>query len=115
VPRPRLTPTDEQRRMVKSMAAMGTPQEHIARRIRIRSPKTLRKHFRDELDFGMAEANYKVAQTLFQMATSGKCIAATLFWLKTRGRFREGPPDDTRPVVPPAFIVTQEPGVPLSD
>ncbi len=38
MPRPRLKPTDEQRRMVKSMAAMGTPQEQIARKIEIRSP-----------------------------------------------------------------------------
>lgn len=106
MPRPRLTPGDEQRRLVKSMAAMGTPQEHIARKIGIRSPKTLRKYFRDELDFGTAEANYKVAQTLFQMATSGKCIAATQFWLKTRGRFRDDSQDqqNVRPA-PPPFVV----------
>ena len=61
MPRPQLKPSEEQRRLVKSMAAMGTPQEHISRKIGIRSPKTLRKYFRDELDFGTAEANYKVA------------------------------------------------------
>jgi hypothetical protein len=97
--------------MVKSMAAMGTPQEHISRKLGIRSPKTLRKHFREELDFGMAEANYKVTQTLFQMASSGKCIAATKFWLKTRGHFAEGPPHDVRPAAPP-FVVARDSGVP---
>jgi hypothetical protein len=115
MPRPKLKPSDEQRRLVKSMAAMGTQQEHIARKIGIRSPKTLRKYFRDELDFGMTEANYKVAQTLFQMATSGKCIAATQFWLKTRCRFREGPPDDVRPPTLPPFVVARESGGAASD
>jgi hypothetical protein len=114
MPRPQLKPTDEQRRLVKSMAAMGTPQEHISRKIGIRSPKTLRKYFRDELDFGMTEANYKVAQTLFQMATSGKCIAATQFWLKTRGRFRESPQDEVRKSAPPPFVVAREAGAPVN-
>ena len=44
--RPQLTPTEEQRRLVKSMAAVGISHEDIARKLRIRSPKTLRKHFR---------------------------------------------------------------------
>jgi hypothetical protein len=108
MPRPQLKPTEDQRRLVKSMAAMGTPQEHISRRIGIRSEKTLRKHFRNELDFGVAEANYKVAQTLFQMATSGKCIAATQFWLRTRGRFREILMEDDRKSAPPPFVVARE-------
>ena len=63
MPRPRLKPTDEQRRLVKSLAAMGTPHTDIARKIGLRSPKTLRKHFRKELEMGAMEANYRVAQT----------------------------------------------------
>ena len=43
--RPQFKPTDDQRRMVKSMAAMGIPHEQIAIKMGIRSPKTLRKHF----------------------------------------------------------------------
>ena len=69
MPRPRLKPNTDQRRLVKSMAAMGIPHSDIARKIGVRSPKTLRKHFREELDLGIVEANYKVAQTLFQFAT----------------------------------------------
>lgn len=40
MPRPKLNPTDEDRRLVKSMAAVGTRQEDIARMVHIRSPKT---------------------------------------------------------------------------
>jgi len=110
MPRPPLQPTDEQRRLVKSMSAMGIPHEDIAPMINIRSAKTLRTHFRKELDRGMTEANYKVAQTLFQMATSGEHLGATIFWAKTRLRFRERGADDVRPTAPPPFIVACEPG-----
>ena len=59
MPRPQLKPTEEQRRLVKSMAAVGTPHEDITRKVGFRSPKTLRKHFREELDIGIIDANYK--------------------------------------------------------
>ena len=110
MPRPRLNPTEDQRKLVKSMAAMGTPQEHIALKVGIRSPKTLRKYFRTELDFGLIEAAYKVKTTLFQMATSGKHFAATQFWLKTHQRFCSDFPSGGKPVAPPAFVVTQDSG-----
>jgi replication-associated recombination protein RarA len=110
MPRPQLKPTQEQRHLVRSMAGMGIPHGEIARKIGVRSPKTLRKHFRHELDLGATEANYKVAQTLFQMATSGKSPAATIFWAKTRNRFKERPADDVRHVAPPPFIVAREQG-----
>jgi len=111
MPRPQLHPTDEQRRLVKSMAAVGIPQEEIARKIGVRSAKTLRKHFRDELCLGMTDANYMVGQTLFRMATSGEFPAATIFWAKTWMGLRERPPDSTPPGgPPPPFVVAQDSG-----
>jgi len=65
MPRPKLNPTEEQRRKVKILSACGTPHEKIAEAMGIRSPKTLRKHFREELDLGALEANAKVASTLY--------------------------------------------------
>ena len=109
MPRPQFIPTAEQRAIVKSMAAMGIQQEDIALKVGVRSPKTLRKHFREELKLGAIEANYKVAATLFQMATSGEHPAATIFWAKTRNRFRENPPAAAAPIAPPPFIVAREP------
>lgn len=81
-------PTEEQRRTVKAMAGFGVPQDDIANYLEI-DPKTLRKHFRRELDGGTLEANAKVAQSLFNMATSGKNVAAAIFWMKARGGWRE--------------------------
>jgi len=53
--------------------------------------KTLRKHFREELDRGSLEATAKVAQPLFQMATTGKNVAA-IFRMKARAVWREKSP-----------------------
>jgi len=70
------------------MAGFGVPHEQIAVFMRI-DAKTLRKHYRDELDRGMVEANVKVAQTLFQLATVDRNVPAAIFWLKARAGWRE--------------------------
>jgi hypothetical protein len=94
-----------QRRLVKSLAAMGTKQEDIARILGIRSPKTLRKHYRQELDRGALEANHNVAQTLYKMATSGQRPAATIFWLKTRAGWRDRTASVQEMEAMPPFVV----------
>lgn len=111
MPRPRFTPNAEQRRLVKSLSGYGVPQEQIARRIGIRSAKTLRKHFREELDRGILDSNTNVAQTLYKMATSGKDPIATLFWLKSRAGWKERPSFESQPLAPPPFVVAKEEGV----
>ena len=82
------TPTDDQRRLVRALSGFGVPHDDISRIVKC-SPPTLRKRFRDELDLGNAEANAKVAQTLYQQATTPGNIAATIFWLKARAGWRE--------------------------
>jgi AraC-like DNA-binding protein len=86
--RPRFAPSDQQRQLVKSLAAYGIGQEEIARKIGV-SAKTLRRHFREELDRGATDANAKVAQAMYKMATSGEFPAATIFWLKCRASWRQ--------------------------
>ena len=93
-------PTEEQRRTVRVMAGFGIPQPAIATLLDI-DPKTLRLHFRRELDRGAVEATAKVAQTLFGMATSGTNTAASIFWMKARAGWREKQVveiEDRRPV-----------------
>jgi hypothetical protein len=74
--------TDALREQVRSLAAVGVRQEDIATIVRC-DAKTLRKHFRDEFDRGMAEANAKIVGCLFKAATDGN-VAALIFWAKTR-------------------------------
>ena len=106
--RPSFQATEEQRRMVKTMAALGTRHEDIAAIVDI-TPKTLRKHFRQELTRGAIEANAKVGQTLFSMATSGRNIAATIYWERTRGALRGRQSEaDRPPISPPQIIIRTE-------
>ena len=85
---------DAMREKVRYLAGVGVPQDDIAKIIGC-APKTLRKRFRDELDRGVAEANATMAGYLFAAAKAGN-IAAIIFWLKTRARWREnGPPEET--------------------
>lgn len=81
-------PSDEQRRTVRALSGFGVPQPDIAVHVGI-DPKTLREHFREELDRGSIEATAKVAQSLFNMATSGNNVAAAIFWMKARAGWRE--------------------------
>jgi hypothetical protein len=73
---------------VRALSGYGVPQDGIAIHIGI-DAKTLRKHFRDELDRGSVEATAKVAQTLFHLATVDKNVASVIFWLKARAGWRE--------------------------
>src|SRR4051794_35494640 len=82
--------TEEQRRLVKAMAGYGVPHEGIAVMLEI-DPKTLRRHYRQELNRGSVEATAKGAQSLFQMATLDKNVAVAIFWMKARAGWREKP------------------------
>ena len=82
-------PDPAQRRQVEAMAAYGIPEIDIAPVLGI-DPKTLRKHYRDELNLGETKANAQVAGFLFNSARSGN-VTAQIFWLKTRARWREAP------------------------
>lgn len=85
--KPPHAPTPEQRQIVQLHATVGTDQETIARIIGI-DPKTLRKHYRDELDVALAKANATIGGALFNKAKNGD-TAAQIFWMKTRARWSE--------------------------
>ena len=54
-------------------------------------PKTLRKHYRQELRYGHVKANAKVAENLFRKATGEgrESVIAAIFWMKTRAQWKE--------------------------
>ena len=90
MPRMKFEPTDELRRKVKVFVGCGVPQQQICHLIGIRSVKTLRKHFRVELELGPLEALAKVQQTAFRLATSGRSPRMTIRWLERRARWAPG-------------------------
>ena len=104
--RPPFEPSEENRRTVKTLAGLGMPHEHIAPKLGI-SPKTLRKHFREELNTGTADANAQVAQSLYKKALNGDVVAA-IFWMKCRAKWSDRPASEARSDPPPPFIVARE-------
>jgi len=80
-------PTEAQRQLVQLHATIGTRHDTIADIIGI-DAKTLRKHYRDELDQSMAKANAQIGGALFNKAKGGD-TAAMIFWMKTRAGWRE--------------------------
>ena len=88
--RPAHVPTEPQRRQVEALAGFGIQETEIAGLMGC-DPKTLRKHYREELDHGHTKANAKVAENLFRMALGQgrEAVTAAIFWLKTRARWKE--------------------------
>jgi hypothetical protein len=82
--------------MVEAMAGFGIRHEEIARVIinpeseKSIDDKTLRLHFRDELDTGMTKANTAVASALYTQATAERNVTAMIWWTKARMGWREG-------------------------
>jgi predicted transcriptional regulator len=88
--RPAHRPDPVTRRQVEAMAAYGVPEADVARVLGI-DPKTLRKHYREELDTGSIKANSRIAESLYKKATGEgpQSVTACIFWLKTRARWKE--------------------------
>ena len=83
--------TDATKAQVDALAGLvGLPQAEIAAFLEI-DLKTLRKHYRKELDTATVKANAAVAKALFTKATKGNDTGAMIFWLKARAKWREKP------------------------
>ena len=80
-------PSTETKKLVESSSGLGLPHESIAVLVGI-DDKTLRKHYRQELDMGKAKANGQIAKTLFTKATGGD-TTALIWWTKTQMRWSE--------------------------
>lgn len=80
-------PTDESRKLVRTLAAVGIRHEDIAAKLEI-SADTLVKYYRKDLDDGRVDANAAIGKTLYEQARNGNTTAA-IFWLKTRAGWKE--------------------------
>jgi hypothetical protein len=87
--RKQFAPTDSERRQVARFSGCGLPQPQIAALVRDGiSEDTLFKYFGKELKLGKAQANSKVAQTLFDKAVGGD-TTSMIWWTKTQMRWSE--------------------------
>ena len=72
-------PTEETRKLVRSLSAVGIKYVDIAGKLDI-GDDTLVKHYKKDLEDGRIDANASIGQTLFQQAKNGN-TAAAIFWL----------------------------------
>src|SRR3954451_18858912 len=72
--RPSLQPKQGQRKLVKRLSAFGLPQQQICAWVGMRSPKTLRKHFREELK-GRATAEVVELRAAYKTGPSGRYLS----------------------------------------
>ena len=82
-------PTDAERQEVTTMTIGGLTQIQIAECLRDGiDVKTLRKHFRQELDIAKAKAIANLGASCYKRAMAGD-NASTFFYLKTQGGWKE--------------------------
>ena len=86
--RKRHKPTETTREIVNVMLSHGLTQVDVAKVLRL-DPKTLRRHYSDEIETASIIAMSEVAKTAYKMAISGQYPAMTMFLLKTRLGWRE--------------------------
>ena len=89
-----LHPTKANQEQIRVLAATGASPEFIADSLGL-LPDTLSLHYQRDLDHGLEEANARVAQTFFHMATSGDFPQLTLSWMKMRAGWTEAPPSQS--------------------
>lgn len=80
-------PTSETRAQVSALKSYGHTLPEIANFLGI-CDDTLNFHYSRELSTAELVANAEVARALYRKATKKDDVAAQIFWLKTRARWR---------------------------
>lgn len=84
---------------VERMSGIGMPVKHIAHVLGYSKATFERrveevKELREALEKGRSKGAEAIYNTAFALATSGKCPAMTIFWLKCREEWKEGQRDE---------------------
>lgn len=92
-------PTEKSRAEVSALCSFGITQDEISTYLDI-DLKTLRKHYRRELDTGTTRANAAMAKRLFDAGIKDGSVPAMIFWLKTRAGWKEkqDAPEEVKPI-----------------
>lgn len=86
---PAFKPNKKDRATVTQMCAVGIPHKMICKLVRDGiDDKTLRKHFKKELDTAKAKANASIGGALYKKAMAGD-TASLIFWAKTQMGWKE--------------------------
>jgi hypothetical protein len=80
-------PTEEQRKLVSQLVAVGVRQEDLPIFFDV-CLNTIRLHFAEEIANAKLKANAAIARKLYNEAVDGN-ITAMIFWLKTQAGWSE--------------------------
>ena len=80
-------PTDALRRVVYDLAKVGTTHKDIAKAVGI-TDKTLRIHYREELDCAVIVTNGRVGAVLYEKCMAGD-TPALIWWTKARMKWNQ--------------------------
>jgi len=88
-------PTEEQRAEVQRLSGVGITQFQIGLLVDL-DVKTLVKHYRDDLDIGVAKSDSKIASTLYKKAIEDEDLGALIWISKSKLRWAqaENKPED---------------------
>lgn len=96
-------PTEKDRRSVEMLVAAGVTEDDIGAAIGI-TARTLRKYYRKEIDQGRPKLILAAVGQLFNIMTKStderNRLVASIFVLKTRGRWSSAAVDDNLPPLP---------------
>jgi hypothetical protein len=85
-----LHPNKRDLKQVETLAGLGASENYICEHLRI-TPAQLKTHYSSALEYGKEHANLEVAETFFQLATSGEHPNITMAWMKMRAGWSDGP------------------------
>ena len=85
-------PTEEARAEVQKLSGVGITQLQISMLLDL-DVKTLTKHYRQDIDIGIAKADATVAGCLYRKAVDDNDLGALIWWSKTRLRWKEAKED----------------------
>lgn len=87
-------PNEKDRNIVRIAKCLeGCKEANIAKMLQI-DVKTLKKYYSEELDLGKHELNRNMAVALYKNGIAGN-VVAQIFWLKSRGGWKEKDQNDT--------------------
>jgi len=88
-------PTEEQRAEVQRLSGVGISQLQVAILLDI-DVKTLTKHYREDIDIGIAKSDSILAGALYRKAIEGDDLGAMIWLSKVRLRWK--PPEEATPI-----------------
>jgi hypothetical protein len=97
-------PSTQDKDRVRKLAASGASEQDIAALMSI-PVKRLRTRFRSELQTGLAEGKQQVLDRLYEAASSGSNLSATIFWIKSVCGWRDTGAAQSAAAQWPAFVV----------